>query len=148
LPARIGWLGYGERRVLALAVNEMVASGELDGPIAFTRDHLDSGSATLPHRETENMADGSDAISDWPILNALLNCASGADLVAVHALGNWGQSAGVTTIATGTADAAARLARVMDNDTGLGILRHASAGYDAARSKARDAGLGITAQLG
>lgn len=147
LPARIGWLGYGERRQLALAVNELVASGELKGPIAFTRDHLDSGSAALPHRETENMADGSDAISDWPILNALLNCASGADLVAVHGLGNWGQSAGVTTIATGTADAAARLSRVMDNDTGIGILRHASAGYGASVSKAREAGLGIPAQL-
>ena len=148
LPARIGWLGYGERRQLALAVNAMVARGELRGPIAFTRDHLDSGSASLPHRETENMADGSDAISDWPILNALLNCASGADLVAVHALGNWGQSAGVTTIATGTADAGARLARVMDNDTGIGILRHASAGYQSAREKARSSGLGIPEQLG
>jgi urocanate hydratase len=147
LPARIGWLGFGERKQLALAVNELVARGELKGPIAFTRDHLDSGSAALPHRETENMADGSDAISDWPILNALLNCASGADLVAVHGLGNWGQSAGVTTIATGTAEAAARLSRVMDNDTGIGILRHASAGYGMSVSKAREAGLGIPAQL-
>lgn len=147
LPARIGWLGFGERKQLALAVNELVARDELKGPIAFTRDHLDSGSAALPHRETENMADGSDAISDWPILNALLNCASGADLVAVHGLGNWGQSAGVTTIATGTTDAAARLSRVMDNDTGIGILRHASAGYELSVSKAREAGLGIRAQL-
>ncbi|MBD9628128.1 urocanate hydratase [Ensifer sp. ENS06] len=147
LPARIGWLGLGERRILALAVNELVAKGQLKGPIAFTRDHLDSGSATLPHRETENMADGSDAISDWPILNALLNCASGADLVAVHGMGNWAQSAGVTTIATGTQDAAARLARVMDNDTGIGVLRHASAGYETAREKARTAGIGIPEQL-
>ncbi|MBD9597369.1 urocanate hydratase [Ensifer sp. ENS05] len=147
LPARIGWLGLGERRNLALAVNELVAKGQLKGPIAFTRDHLDSGSATLPHRETENMADGSDAISDWPILNALLNCASGADLVAVHGMGNWAQSAGVTTIATGTQDAAARLARVMDNDTGIGVLRHASAGYETAREKARTAGIGIPEQL-
>lgn len=147
LPARIGWLGLGERKRLALAVNDLVASGALSGPIAFTRDHLDSGSATLPHRETENMMDGSDAISDWPILNALLNCASGADLVAVHALGNWGQSAGVTTIATGSADAAARLARVMDNDPGIGVLRHADAGYPTARDAARRAGIGIAEQL-
>lgn len=147
LPARIGWLGFGERRRLALAVNDLVAKGALKGPIAFTRDHLDSGSATLPHRETENMADGSDAISDWPILNALLNCASGADLVAVHGMGNWAQSAGVTTIATGTQDAAARIARVMDNDPGIGVLRHASAGYETARATARNAGLGIAEQL-
>lgn len=147
LPARIGWLGLGERKKLALAVNDLVAKGALKGPIAFTRDHLDSGSATLPHRETEKMADGSDAISDWPILNALLNCASGADLVAVHGMGNWAQSAGVTTIATGSADAAARIARVMDNDTGIGVLRHASAGYETARTKARDAGIGILEQL-
>ncbi|MBE2277308.1 MAG: urocanate hydratase [Rhodobacteraceae bacterium] len=147
LPARIGWLGLGERKRLALAVNDLVAEGALRGPIAFTRDHLDSGSATLPHRETENMLDGSDAISDWPILNALLNCASGADLVAVHALGNWGQSAGVTTIATGSADAAARLARVMDNDPGIGVLRHADAGYPTAQQAARQAGIGIAEQL-
>lgn len=147
LPARIGWLGLGERRKLALAVNDLVARGAIKGPIAFTRDHLDSGSATLPHRETENMADGSDAISDWPILNALLNCASGADLVAVHGMGNWAQSAEVTTIATGTADAAARLSRVMDNDPGIGVLRHASAGYDTARETARAAGIGIPEQL-
>lgn len=147
LPARIGWLGLGERKQLALAVNDLVAKGALKGPIAFTRDHLDSGSATLPHRETENMADGSDAISDWPILNALLNCASGADLVALHGMGNWAQSAGVTTIATGTQDAASRLARVMDNDTGMGVLRHASAGYETARTKAREAGIGIAEQL-
>jgi urocanate hydratase len=137
LPARIGWLGYGERKKLALAVNKLVQRGAIGGPIAFTRDHLDSGSAALPHRETERMADGSDAISDWPLLNALLNCASGADLVAIHGLGNWGQSAGVTTIATGTQDAAGRLERVMDNDTAIGVLRHADAGYESARAAAR-----------
>lgn len=141
LPARIGWLGYGERKTLALAVNDLVASGALKGPIAFTRDHLDSGSATLPHRETEAMADGSDAIADWPLLNGLLNCASGADLVAVHGLGNWGQSAGVTTVAVGTQDAADRITRVMDNDTSIGIMRHADAGYETAQSTARRAGL-------
>ncbi|MGV1768353.1 urocanate hydratase [Rhizobium rhizogenes] len=147
LPARIGWLGLGERRKLAVAVNDLVSRGALKGPIAFTRDHLDSGSATLPHRETENMADGSDAISDWPILNALLNCASGADLVAVHGMGNWAQSAGVTTIATGTKDAEQRLSRVMDNDPGIGVLRHASAGYETARETARSVGIGIAEQL-
>lgn len=147
LPARIGWLGLGERRRVAVAVNEMVSNGTLKGPIAFTRDHLDSGSAALPHRETENMADGSDAISDWPILNALLNCASGADLVALHGLGNWGQSAGVTTIATGTQEATLRLERVMDNDTGIGVLRHASAGYEIAIRKSLVNNLGISEQL-
>lgn len=147
LPARIGWLGLGERKQLALAVNDLVAKGELAGPIAFTRDHLDSGSATLPYRETENMADGSDAISDWPLLNALLNCASGADLVAIHSGGAVMQSAGVTTVATGTAEDAQRLARVMDNDTGIGVLRHASAGYETAKQVARDAGIGIVEQL-
>ena len=146
LPARIGWLGYGERKKLALAVNQLVAEGKI-GPIAFTRDHLDSGSASLPHRETENMADGSDAIADWPILNALLNCSSGADLVAVHSLGNWGVSAGVTTIACGDQQAAERLARVMDNDTSIGILRHASAGYPTAIDSAVSAGLGIAEQF-
>lgn len=146
LPARIGWMGYGERKKLALAVNQLVAAGEI-GPIAFTRDHLDSGSASLPHRETENMADGSDAIADWPILNALLNCGSGADLVAVHSLGNWGVSAGVTTVATGDEESAGRLARVMDNDTGIGILRHASAGYETAVDLAIESGLGIAAQF-
>lgn len=141
LPARIGWLGHGERKRLALAVNELVKRGALKAPVAFTRDHLDSGSASLPHRETENMADGSDAISDWPLLNALLNCASGADLVAVHGLGNWGQSAGVTTIATGSEDASARLSRVMDNDTAIGIIRHADAGYAVAAESATRNGL-------
>jgi urocanate hydratase len=147
LPARIGWLGYEERKTLSLAVNRMVATGELCGPVAFTRDHLDSGSATLPHRETENMADGSDAISDWPLLNALLNCASGADLVAIHGMGNWAQSAGVTTIADGSDDAAQRLARVMNNDTAIGILRHADAGYALAQEAAASHQLGLHPHL-
>jgi len=147
LPARIGWLGLGERKRLALAVNDLVAKGALAGPIAFTRDHLDSGSATLPYRETENMLDGSDAISDWPLLNALLNCASGADLIALHSGGSAMQSAGVTTVATGTAEDAARLARVMDNDTAIGVLRHASAGYETAKQLARETGIGIAEQL-
>jgi urocanate hydratase len=144
LPARIGWLGYGERSRLALLANDAVRDGRISAPIAFTRDHLDSGSAALPHRETENMADGSDAIADWPILNALLNCASGADLVAIHGLGARGVSAGVTVIADGTEDAAARLVRVLDGDTGIGVLRHADAGYERAQEKAAATGLSAT----
>lgn len=144
LPARIGWLGYGERSQLALLVNEAVRDGRISAPIAFTRDHLDSGSAAIPHRETENMADGSDAISDWPLLNAMLNCSSGADLVAIHAFGGWGVSAGVTVIADGTDQAAERLSRVLDGDTGIGVLRHADAGYDIAIERAAETGLSRT----
>jgi urocanate hydratase len=147
LPARIGWLGLGARRKLALAVNALVARGELSGPIAFTRDPLDSGSAALPHREPEHLQDGSAAVAAWPILTARLTCASGADLVAGHGLGNRGVSAGVTTVADGSESAAQRLARVMDNDTGSGVLRHASAGYEIARDAARKAGIGIKEQL-
>ena len=143
LPARIGWLAHGERTRLALLVNDMVARGALAGPIAFSRDHLDAASAAMPYRETENMRDGSDAISDWPILNALLNGAAGADLIAVHQLCDYGQSAGVTLIADGTRDTAVRLERVLNCDTGLGVLRLADAGYEIAlRAKARH-GLGV-----
>ena len=141
LPARIGWLGYGERSRLALLVNDAVASGKISGPIAFTRDHLDSGSAALPYRETENMRDGSDAISDWPLLNALLNCASGADLVAIHGLGGRGVSAGVTIVADGEVATRDRLQRVLDGDPGIGVLRHADAGYDVAIEQAERTGL-------
>jgi len=144
LPARIGWLGYGERSRLALMVNEAVAEGKISGPIAFTRDHLDSGSAAMPHRETENMRDGSDTIADWPLLNALLNCASGADLVAIHGLGSRGVSAGVTVIADGNPATAARLQRVLDGDPGIGVLRHADAGYDLAVEQAARTGLSAT----
>jgi urocanate hydratase len=148
LPARIGWLGYGERSRLALMVNDAVASGRISAPIAFTRDHLDSGSAALPHRETENMKDGSDAIADWPILNALLNCSSGADLVAVHGLGGRGVSAGVTIVADGNPATAERLKRVLDGDPGIGVLRHADAGYDIAIDQAKRTGLSATLPLG
>jgi urocanate hydratase len=144
LPARIGWLGYGERSRLALLVNEAVAEGRISAPIAFTRDHLDSGSAALPYRETENMQDGSDAIADWPILNALLNCASGADLVAVHGLGGRGVSAGLTIVADGRPATAERLKRVLDGDPGIGVLRHADAGYDIAIEQADRFGLSAT----
>jgi urocanate hydratase len=148
LPARIGWLGYGERSRLALMVNEAVASGKISGPIAFTRDHLDSGSVAMPHRETENMKDGSDAIADWPLLNALLNCSSGADLVAIHGLGSRGVSAGVTIVADGAPATAERLKRVLDGDPGIGILRHADAGYDIAIEQAERTGLSATVPQG
>ena len=136
LPARIAWLGHGERTKLALEVNEMVSRGELKGPIAFTRDHLDAASMAHPNIMTENMMDGSDAVSDWPLLNALLNCASQADLVAIHSGGGgyagYMTSAGVTLVADGTPTAASRLRVTLDNDTGLGVLRYADAGYPEA----------------
>lgn len=147
LPARIAWLGHGERTALALAANEAVASGRLSAPIAFSRDHMDSGSMTHPTIITEAMADGSDAVSDWPLLNALLTTASGADLVAIHAGGGgytgYSQSAGMTVVATGTDDAAARLRGAINVDTGIGVLRHADAGYELARSAAAEHGLGL-----
>jgi urocanate hydratase len=145
LPARIAWLGHGERTELALAANEAVADGRLEAPIAFTRDHMDAGAMTHPFIITEAMADGSDAISDWPLLDALLTTASGADLVALHAGGGgyagYSQSAGMTVIATGTEDAAARLRGALDADTALGVVRHADAGYELARATAREHGL-------
>jgi urocanate hydratase len=143
LPARIGWLGYGDRRKLGLLVNDAVASGRISGPIAFTRDHLDSGSVAAPTRETERMKDGSDGVADWPILNALLNTASHADLVAVHGFGGQAQSAGATTIADGSAQAAEKLSAVLTNDPGIGVLRHADAGYETAIETAARAGLGF-----
>jgi urocanate hydratase len=147
LPARIAWLGHGERDRLALAVNDAVADGRLRAPVAFTRDHMDSGSMTHPNIISEAMADGSDAVSDWPLLNALLNTASGADLVALHAGGGgyagYSQSAGMTVVATGDEDGAARLAGALHVDTALGVLRHADAGYEQARECAREHQLGI-----
>ena len=143
LPARIGWLGHGERSRLALAVNDAVREGRVRAPVAFTRDHLDAGSVASPFRETEKMADGSDAVADWPILNALLACASGADLVAVHANAGRMMSAGQTAIADGTPEAAERLKAVLDGDTGIGIARHADAGYDTARVAATRHGIGL-----
>ena len=147
LPARIAWLGHGERTRLGLTVNQAVADGRLSAPVAFTRDHMDSGAMTHPNIITEGMADGSDSISDWPLLNALLGTAAGADLVALHAGGGgyagFSQSAGMTVIATGTADAAARLGAALHVDTALGVLRHADAGYPEAIDSARRHGLGL-----
>jgi urocanate hydratase len=147
LPARIAWLGHGERTQLGLAVNQAVADGRLNGPVAFTRDHMDSGSMTHPNIITEAMADGTDAVSDWPLLNALLNTASGADLVALHAGGGgyagYSQSSGMTVVATGTEDGAARLQGALNVDTAIGVLRHADAGYPQAIETAREHGLGL-----
>jgi urocanate hydratase len=142
LPARICWLGYGERDQAGLAFNDLVRSGEISAPIVIGRDHLDSGSVASPYRETEAMADGSDAIADWPILNALLNTASGAAWVAVHHGGGVGIGksihAGAQVVADGTEAAAIRLERVLTNDPGTGVMRHADAGYQRAIDVARE----------
>jgi urocanate hydratase len=143
LPARIGWLGHTERSHLALLVNEAVGRGEISGPVAFTRDHLDAGSVANPFRETEKMKDGSDAISDWPLINAMLSCSTGADLVALHSNTDKLQSAGQTVIADGTPEAAVRLASALDGDTGIGVLRYADAGYATAQTVKDEHGLGL-----
>ena len=147
LPARICWVGLGDRHRLGLAFNEMVASGELSAPVVIGRDHLDSGSVASPNRETEAMKDGSDAVSDWPLLNALLNCASGATWVSLHHGGGVGmgfsQHSGMVIVADGTPDAARRLERVLWNDPATGVMRHADAGYDIALDCARENGLNL-----
>ncbi len=147
LPARICWLGYGERDRAGLRFNEMVASGELSAPVVIGRDHLDSGSVASPYRETEAMKDGSDAIADWPLLNALLNTASGATWVSIHHGGGVGIGrsihAGQVTVADGTALAAEKLARVLSNDPGMGVIRHVDAGYDEAIDTARRLGVRV-----
>ncbi len=152
LPARICWVGLGDRHRLGLAFNEMVANGELKAPIVIGRDHLDSGSVASPNRETEAMKDGSDAVSDWPLLNALLNCASGATWVSIHHGGGVGigysQHAGMVIVADGTPDAARRLERVLWNDPASGVMRHADAGYDDAIACARAQGLDLPGILG
>jgi urocanate hydratase len=145
LPARICWLGYGERAQAGLRFNEMVASGELSAPIVIGRDHLDSGSVASPYRETEGMRDGSDAIADWPILNALVNTAAGAHWVSVHHGGGVGIGysihAGMVVVADGTGQSASRLERVLSSDPGMGVVRHADAGYDRALDVAKDRGV-------
>jgi urocanate hydratase len=147
LPARVCWLGLGERDKLAKRVNDLVANGELEAPVAITRDHLDAGSVASPYRETEGMKDGSDAVADWPLLNALANTACGADMVAVHGGGGVGiglsQHAGMTVVADGTKGAARRIARVFWADPAMGVLRHLDAGYDEARRAARRHGLRV-----
>ncbi|MFC9790996.1 urocanate hydratase, partial [Rhodococcus sp. NPDC127528] len=150
LPARICWLGYGERHKAGLKFNEMVASGELSAPLAIGRDHLDSGSVASPYRETEAMADGSDAIADWPLLNALVNTASGASWVSIHHGGGVGMGrsihAGQVCIADGTELAAQKLERVLTNDPGMGVIRHADAGYEHATQVAAERGVRIPMQ--
>jgi urocanate hydratase len=152
LPARICWLGYGERDRAGLAFNDLVASGEVSAPIVIGRDHLDSGSVASPYRETESMLDGSDAIADWPLLNAMLNTASGASWVSIHHGGGVGIGrsihAGQVCVADGTELAAKKLARVLRNDPGTGIIRHVDAGYDLADDAARERGVRIPMREG
>jgi urocanate hydratase len=147
LPARICWLGYGERDRAGLRFNEMVASGELSAPIVIGRDHLDCGSVASPYRETEAMADGSDAIADWPLLNALVNTASGASWVSIHHGGGVGIGrsihAGQVSVADGSELAARKLERVLTNDPGTGVIRHVDAGYDEAVRVAERAGVRV-----
>jgi urocanate hydratase len=141
LPARVCWLGYGERARFGLLINEMVARGQLSGPIWIGRDHLDCGSVASPRRETEGMQDGSDAVADWPILNALLNTAAGATWVSVHQGGGVGMGysihAGMCIVADGTSETSEKLERVLTTDPGIGVVRHADAGYSIAKNVAR-----------
>ena len=152
LPARICWLGQGEREIAGLAFNKLVAEGKVDAPIVIGRDHLDTGSVASPNRETEAMLDGSDAIADWPILNALINTASGASWVSVHHGGGVGIGysihAGMVIVADGTPEAARRLKRVLNNDPAMGVIRHADAGYDIALDTARKFKLSLRDRLG
>ena len=147
LPARVCWLGYGERERFGLVINDLVARDEVSAPIVIGRDHLDCGSVASPNRETEGMKDGSDAVADWPLLNALANCASGADWVSLHNGGGVGignsTHSGMVIVATGTAEKAERLRRVLTTDPGLGIFRHADAGYELAQDVARERGAHI-----
>jgi len=150
LPARVCWLGYGERAKFGTIINRMVGAGDLTGPIVVTRDHLDAGSVASPYRETEGMKDGSDAIADWPILNALVNTAAGADLVAVHNGGGVGigysTHAGALVVCDGTSAARKRIERVLTTDPGLGVVRHADAGYGEAIDFAREHGIRLPSQ--
>jgi urocanate hydratase len=147
LPARICWLGYGERARMGLIFNDLVARGEVSAPIVIGRDHLDCGSVASPNRETEKMLDGSDAVADWPILNALLNACGGASWVSVHHGGGVGMGlsihAGMVVVADGTPGAASRLERVLTYDPGMGVVRHADAGYEQARENARRWGITV-----
>jgi urocanate hydratase len=152
LPARICWLGYGERDRAGLAFNELVRTGQVSAPIVIGRDHLDSGSVASPYRETESMLDGSDAIADWPLLNALVNTASGASWVSIHHGGGVGIGrsihAGQVCVADGTDLAAQKLARVLRNDPGMGVIRHVDAGYDLADEAAEQRGVRVPMREG
>ena len=147
LPARICWLGQGERARFGVAMNDLVASGEISAPIVIGRDHLDTGSVASPYRETEGMKDGTDAVADWPVLNALLNTASGASWVSFHHGGGVGIGdslhAGQVLVADGTPEMRTRIERVLTNDPGLGVARHADAGYEEALTTAREKGIDI-----
>jgi urocanate hydratase len=151
LPARICWLGQGEREKAGLAFNELVKTGKVKAPIVIGRDHLDTGSVASPNRETEAMLDGSDAVADWPILNALVNTAGGASWVSLHHGGGVGMGysihAGMVIVADGTEDAEARLRRVLRNDPGMGVIRHADAGYDVAKDTLRNNDLDFKTRL-
>jgi urocanate hydratase len=151
LPARICWLGQGEREKAGLAFNELVRSGKVKAPIVIGRDHLDTGSVASPNRETESMLDGSDAVADWPLLNALVNTAGGASWVSLHHGGGVGMGysihAGMVIVCDGTADADERLKRVLRNDPGIGVIRHADAGYDLAKETAKKNNLDISDRL-
>jgi urocanate hydratase len=152
LPARICWLGQGEREKAGLAFNELVRTGKVKAPIVIGRDHLDTGSVASPNRETESMLDGSDAVADWPVLNALVNTAGGASWVSLHHGGGVGMGysihAGMVIVADGTEDAAKRLSRVLRNDPGMGVIRHADAGYEIAKEQSRKHGLDLDQRLG
>ncbi len=147
LPSRICWLGYGERAKFGRIINEMVANGELSAPIVIGRDHLDCGSVASPNRETEAMKDGSDAVADWPILNALINSVNGASWVSVHHGGGVGMGyslhAGMVIVADGTEAAVKRIERVLTSDPGMGVVRHVDAGYDLAVETAKEKGVNI-----
>jgi urocanate hydratase len=151
LPARICWLGQGEREKAGLAFNDLVKTGKVKAPIVIGRDHLDTGSVASPNRETEAMMDGSDAVADWPILNALVNTAGGASWVSLHHGGGVGMGysihAGMVIVADGTDDATARLNRVLRNDPGMGVIRHADAGYEIAKQTAKENGLNLADRL-
>jgi urocanate hydratase len=151
LPARICWIGQGDREKAGLAFNELVRTGKVKAPIVIGRDHLDTGSVASPNRETEAMLDGSDAVADWPILNALVNTAGGASWVSLHHGGGVGMGysihSGMVIVADGTEDAARRLKRVLNNDPGMGVIRHMDAGYDIALDTARKHHLDIRERL-
>jgi urocanate hydratase len=151
LPARICWLGQGEREKAGLAFNELVRTGKVKAPIVIGRDHLDTGSVASPNRETEAMLDGSDAVADWAVLNLLVNTAGGASWVSLHHGGGVGMGysihAGMVIVADGTAEAAARLSRVLRNDPGMGVIRHADAGYDIAKDTLKQNDLDFRSRL-